>query len=72
MANQNKKSKFTCFNCNQLNYYNHLDYTDKEKGKELLLEMKIFAYNMFKTKKVIIPCSNATCKKPNSVTITYL
>lgn len=66
MENKDNRPSFICFNCKKENFYNPFDFTDKKKGGELLLEMKIA-----KTKNVLIPCDNEKCKKQNSVQITY-
>ena len=57
------RSSFTCYNCNQVNYYNISDYIE-EKAKTLLLEMVIS-----KRKEVRINCTKCRCA--NIVTITY-
>ena len=63
--NQENRSSFICFNCKHETFYLPSDYI--EKKKELLLEMITY-----KTKQVIIPCSNKTCRTINSIIITYI
>jgi hypothetical protein len=65
--NQDDQLSFICYNCHRENFYTPSDYIDKKKGKELLMEMLTY-----KTKKVLIPCSNEKCRNQNSVTITYI
>ena len=67
METKDDRPSFICFNCKQENFYTLSDYIDKEKGKTLLMEMLTY-----KTKKVVIPCSNEKCRNQNSVTITYI
>jgi len=63
--NQENRASFICYNCKHETFYLPSAYI--EKRKELLLEMKTY-----KTKQVIIHCSNKICRTPNSITITYI
>lgn len=65
--NQDDRPSFVCFNCKQENFYTPSDFTDRQKGKELLMEMLTY-----KTKQVIISCSNQKCRSQNTITITYI
>lgn len=69
MSTENKienENSFTCYNCNELNFYNIEDYIDNQKGRQLLMEMQLK-----KTKDVSIFCKNPKCRCENIITITY-
>lgn len=67
MTKPNNQPSFTCYCCDEINYYNISDYTDNNKGRELLMEMLTY-----KTKDVTIVCKNPECKCTNTITITYI
>lgn len=66
---------FTCYSCKAETSYDPDDYINEDK-LDTLIEMVRVGDNLFddpfKTKTVIIRCTNDGCKKENLIKIEYL